>query len=108
MNNQYIKEFNKINSILNMKYNNSKRLKESLKPILLKLNNPTFYSKYLYSSPYQKYGYPSYSYTNNPFITFTSECISIINKSQDVDDMLKKLQIELSWLSKIPFNFYLK
>jgi len=106
--NQYLKEFNKINNILKVKHSNTKKLKEVLNPVLLKLNNPTFYSKYLYASPYQKYGYPSSSYKNNHFIIFTSECISIINKSQDVDEMLKKLQIELSWLLKIPFNFYLK
>jgi hypothetical protein len=107
-NNQYLKEFNKIKPLLKDKYRNLEHLKESLKPILLKLNNPTFFSKYLYASPSQKYGYPSNNYRHNYFVVFTTECINILTKSQDVDEAIKILQVELSWALKIPFTFYAK
>lgn len=108
MNNQYLKEFNKIKPLLKKKYSSLDNLKESLKPIILKLNNPTFFSKYLYASPSEKYGYPSYTYQNNDFVRFTTECINILNKSQDIDEALRKLQVELSWTLKVPFSMYLK
>lgn len=107
--NTYQKDLFDIKNLLNNNYASIEDAKTSIKPIFLKLNNPTFYKKYIYSKPTEQFGFSDKEdYSNNLFTKFTSECIKIINESQDLSEMLKKLQVEYSWTITVNQNHWMK
>lgn len=107
--NKYIKDFLSIETILQDSYEDFEEFKRTLKPLILKLNNPTFYTKHLFSNPNEKHGYPSSSYDRNIFVKFTAECIKIMNECQDIFTAKKLLQVEYSWTyHKADFSYWAK
>jgi len=108
--NLYQKDLFDIKLLLNTnQYESLDEAKKSIKPIFLKLNNPTFYKKHVYSKPTEQFGFAdSKDYSNNILVKFTSECIKIINESQDLSEMLKKLQVEYSWTIINNLNHWMK
>lgn len=67
---------------------------KSIAKTLTKLNNPTYYEKYHSINPYVKLGFP-YSKTTNPILLSISNMLKLI--SEDTTNIIKKLQIEISW-----------
>lgn len=107
--NTYQKDLFDIKQFLNARYDSLDEAKRTIKPIFLKLNNPTFYKKYVYSKPIEQFGFgDKEDYSNNLLTKFTSECIKIINESQDLFDMLKKLQVEYSWVTINNLSYWMK
>jgi hypothetical protein len=74
---------------------------DTLKKILLKLNNPTFFSKFTKKHPANVFGYYN-NKTINPIIIAITNMLSIIRSDDSADVKTKKLQIEYSWA----FNNY--
>jgi len=105
--NKYLVDFFSIKSILEKNYDSLETLKKDLKPLILKLNNPTYYSKHLYAHPIERYDYPA-SFEKNIFIKFTKECIKIMNECQDIFEAQKKLQVEYSWTANYPISLWVK
>lgn len=68
---------------------------------LLKLNNPTYFYKFVKRNPIELHGYSS-SRTTNPVLIAISEMINIIKVEQDPDKLLTRLQTEFAWA----FNNY--
>lgn len=106
--NIYQKDFFDIKTLLTKEYNNTEEAKKSIKPLLLKMNNPTFYKKHIYAQPSNAVDYGSEDYKNNPLVRFTSECIKILNESQELSDMLHKLQVEYSWTGHKSLSYWMK
>jgi len=42
------------------------------------------------------------------FTIFTNECIKIINECQDLNEMLRKLQVEYSWTNRHSEPYWFK
>lgn len=105
--NKYQQDLNVIRVILSNSYASVEELRKLLKPLLLKMNNPTFYKKYLYTKPEEAYGAKG-CYSKNMFVTFTNECIKIINECQELNEMLKRLQLEYSWTSHHSKDYWFK
>lgn len=106
--NKYFTELLTLKTLLNNNYSDEESLKKAIKPTILKLNNPTYYSKYLYAHPSEKYGYASSDYKNNVFVKFTNECIKIMNECQDFFELEKKLQVEISWVYTNNISYWAK
>jgi hypothetical protein len=106
--NKYIKDFISIKAILQADYESCDDLKRELKPLILKLNNPTYYSKHLYKHPAEKFGYPVDAINTNIFTKFTNECIKIMNECQDIFAMQKLLQVEYVWTSSYSTENWIK
>lgn len=107
--NIYQKDLFDIKQLLSANYDSLEEAKRTIKPIFLKLNNPTFYKKHIYSKPSEQFGFGDKDdYSNNLLTKFTSECIKIINESQDLFDMLKKLQVEYSWTTTNNLSYWIK
>jgi|688.fasta_scaffold1412799_2 hypothetical protein len=69
---------------------------ETLKKSLLKLNNPTYYSKFTSTHPASSYGYYQKK-TINPLLKAISAMLQIL-KSTDSDELkLRQLQQEYAW-----------
>ena len=73
----------------------------TLKKILLKLNNPTFYRKYVQSHPANIYGYYSAKIIN-PILIAISNMLAILKSEHSNDIKTKNLQLEYAWA----FNNY--
>jgi hypothetical protein len=107
--NAYQKDLFDIEQLLSTNYDSLDEAKRAIKPIFLKLNNPTFYKKHVYSKPTEQFGFAdSNNYSNNILTKYTTECIKIINESQDLFEMLKKLQIEYSWTTTNNLSYWMK
>lgn len=106
--NRYFQDFISIKTLINNKYKDIDEARKSIKPTLLKMNNPTFYTKYIYSHPAEQYGFPTKNFSDNFLVKFTNECIKILNESQDLSTMLKKLQVEYSWANNQNIDYWLK
>jgi hypothetical protein len=106
--NAYQKDLFDIKDTLNSSYDSLEEAKKAIKPLLLKLNNPTFYSKHIYSKPTEQYGFGNKNYSKNFLTRFTADCIKIINESQDLYEMLKRLQTEYSWTLNKDLTHWLK
>jgi Trk K+ transport system NAD-binding subunit len=79
----------------------TEELSNTLKKVLLKLNNPTFYSKHTQAHPAHNFGY----YNNkiiNPILIAITNMLSIIKSDDAMDIKTRKLQTEYSWA----FNNY--
>ena len=106
--NAYQKDFFDIKKLLTKNFSSLEEAKETIKPIFLKLNNPTFYKKHIYSSPAAQYDIGGSDYSNNALVRFTSDCIKIINESQELSEMLKLLQLEYSWTASSKLTYLIK
>jgi hypothetical protein len=74
---------------------------QSLKKTLLKLNNPTYYSKFISTHPASSFGY----YQNtilNPVLKAISAMLQILKSSALEDQKLQQLQQEYAWA----FHYY--
>lgn len=86
---------------LQLKKDVSQTVLDSVKKTLLKLNNPTYYSKYTNKHPAHKHGY--YESKNiNPVLVAIIEMLSILKEDISNSDKQRKLQISYSWA----FNNY--
>lgn len=90
---KYEIQFFEITNIIKSPITEETRL--SLLKLLLKLNNPTYYSKYIVKNPIDRHGFSSTIITN-PILQAVIAMINIIN-SRQYDTMLMDLQKELSW-----------
>lgn len=63
---------------------------------LLKLNNPTYFIKFVKKHPIENYGYIS-SKTINPVLIAISNMLNIIRGESDVIKLKALLQTEMSW-----------
>lgn len=106
--NRYYQDFISIKEALNTPYEDVEIAKKTIKPVFLKLNNPTFYKKYIYSHPAEQHGFPTKDFTDNFLVKFTNDCIKILNESQDLSTMLKLLQVEYSWANNQNITYWLK
>lgn len=100
--NLYNKDLLGIKNLLTNQYSDIETAKKQIKPIFLKMNNPTFYKKHIHSTAVEKQGFSSSNFNKNMLVKFTSDCIKIINESQDLNEMLNKLQVEYSWTVRSP------
>ena len=66
---------------------------DSIYKKLLKLNNPTYYGKFHYRHPIEKFGYPAHR-TMNPVLLAIANMISIIKNKENVKT---QLEVEYSW-----------
>lgn len=75
--------------------------KSSIRKILLKLKNPTYYTKYTQTHPASVYGY--YTTKNiNPILIAISNMLEILKNTENPENKLVALQKEYSWA----FNNY--
>ena len=81
---------------LQLKKEVSQTLLDSIKKTLLKLNNPTYYSKFTNKHPANKHGYYE-SKTINPVLLAIVEMLAIIREDSSLEDKKRKLQISYSW-----------
>lgn len=63
---------------------------------LLKLNNPTFYSKHIYKNPIERHGFSS-SRTTNPILISVSAMITACKTTSDLVKLTQSLQQEYAW-----------
>jgi hypothetical protein len=78
----------------------------NLSLLLTKLNNPVFFTKFLYSSPQERYDYPN-SKAKNPWRIATEDMLQVSrDKSLDDDTKHKKLETAVAWLFNNPERFY--
>lgn len=69
---------------------------KNIKNVLLKLNNPTYYNKYVTKHPANAFGY--YKTKNiNPVLLAISNMLDILKSSRELDNKLSELQKEYSW-----------
>jgi hypothetical protein len=84
-------EFFSINNLLKSAEN-----KEILRKTLIKLNNPTYYSKFIEAHPMHKFGY----YTNktiNPILNAINSMLSILKSETCETTQILLLQKEYAW-----------
>lgn len=93
--NKFYLEFFEIQNLIKNNLN-----KESLTKQLIKLNNPTYYSKYTYKHPIERYGFSGRLI--NPVLVSINNMLKILNSDSKDSDMLIALQKEYSWA----FNNY--
>lgn len=78
----------------------------SLNLLLTKLNNPVFYSKFIYNAPQERYDHPNKG-CFNPWRVATEDMIQVSrDRSLDEEDKQKKLEIAIDWLFNTPERFY--
>lgn len=70
--------------------------KQELCKKLLKLNNPTYFYKYVKKHPIEHHGYSS-AKTINPVLVAISNMLSVLKTNQTKETMLSNLQKEMSW-----------
>jgi hypothetical protein len=63
---------------------------------LLKLNNPTYYSKYIFKNPIEKHGYSS-KIVKNPILLAIQNMLISIKSNKPDDIIIKELQTEVAW-----------
>lgn len=68
--------------------------KDKLHKTLLKLNNPTYYSKYVITNPINTYGFNS-KIIKNPVLLAIKNMLNILSINSNNTDKL--LQTELAW-----------
>jgi len=98
--NKYLVELN------NFKQQLVEKNLEEIKKSILKLNNPTFYSKYTYQHPTVKYDYPEHTNIQSPLQKFHQAVLAIL--SENSFDMIDQLEIEYSWLVENQLNYWFK
>ena len=86
---------------LQLKNQMSQPIIDSIKKTLLKLNNPTYYSKHTCKHPANKHGY-YYNKTINPILISINEMLNIIKEDSSLEHKKAKLQVSYSWA----FNNY--
>lgn len=69
--------------------------KENLTKKLIKLNNPTYHSKYAYKNPIERYGFSGK--TINPIFVAINNMLKILKSDKKDADIMKMLQTEFSW-----------
>jgi hypothetical protein len=87
-------EFASIYTLINSTLTPSKE--KELKKLLLKLNNPNFYSKFTRTHPMAEYGYYKKK-TINPLLISLKNMLNVLRDTEDSQLKLKQLQIEFSW-----------
>ena len=70
--------------------------KQYIVKTLLKLNNPTYFIKFVKKHPIENHGYIS-SKTINPVLIAISNMLNIIRAENDVVRLKTLLQTEMSW-----------
>jgi hypothetical protein len=75
--------------------------KRQITKTLLKLNNPTYYYKFIKRHPIENYGYKAHS-TMNPILLAIANMIQILKTQTSNTQLEKDLQKEISWA----FNNY--
>lgn len=95
MNQYYIEFF----ELIPMLQNTTNSTIQQIQKILLKLNNPTYYNRFIITNPINKFGFNS-TIIKNPVLLAIRNMLFII--SSNTKDIIKKLQIEISWA----FNNY--
>jgi len=68
----------------------------TIKSILLKLNNPTYYNKYVTKHPASVFGYYKNT-TINPILVAVSNMLKVIKSTSSLEEKLTELQKEYSW-----------
>ncbi len=77
--------------------------KKTLVKTLLKLNNPTYFYKYVKRHPIELHGLNAHK-TTNPVLVAISSMINILKTENNLELLQKKLQTEFAWA----FNNYPK
>jgi hypothetical protein len=80
---------------------NSKKI---ITKTLLKLNNPTYYSKRIHKNPIELHGFNS-TRTTNPVLLAISNMLTALKTESDTALLVKKLQTEFAWAFH-KFNHY--
>jgi hypothetical protein len=70
--------------------------KQLINKKLLKLNNPTYFSKFVKKHPIENHGFTS-SKTINPILCAVANMLHFIKTESNLSDLQRKLQIEMSW-----------
>jgi hypothetical protein len=70
--------------------------KEQLRKILIKLNNPTYYSRFIEAHPMHKFGYYTKK-TINPIIIAINSMLNILKTEPYEQPQLELLQKEYAW-----------
>jgi hypothetical protein len=70
--------------------------KQHINKKLLKLNNPTYFSKFVKKHPIENYGYVS-SKTINPVLVAIASMLQILRTENDLSKLQTLLQKEMSW-----------
>jgi hypothetical protein len=70
--------------------------KQSLLRVLLKLNNPTYFNKFVKKHPIEWHGFTS-SKTINPVIIAISNMIALLKIENNPNKLLQALQTEFAW-----------
>jgi hypothetical protein len=63
---------------------------------LLKLNNPTYYSRYIYKNPLSRHGF-SNTKTKHPILLAIQNMIVCLKAIKDPEKLKKQLQVEMAW-----------
>lgn len=87
-------EFFELTNLLKSELTDSSKQEISKK--LLKLNNPTYFYKYIKKHPIEHHGFSS-SKTINPILIAISNMLSILKSNNSKDSILVLLQKEMSW-----------
>ncbi len=87
-------EFFELTSLLKTELTDSS--KQELSKKLLKLNNPTYFYKYVKKHPIENHGYSS-SKILNPVLVAIANMLNILKSNNSKQSMLQLLQTEMSW-----------
>ncbi len=87
-------EFFELTNLLKQEFTDSSKQEISKK--LLKLNNPTYFYKYVKKHPIENHGYSS-SKTMNPVLIAIANMLAILKSSNSKESILLLLQKEMSW-----------
>jgi hypothetical protein len=70
--------------------------KPAILSILLKLNNPTYYSKYIFKNPIERHGYTS-NIIKYPILKAVNNMLIALKNTKNIDALKKQLQVEMAW-----------
>ena len=70
--------------------------KNTVYKVLLKLNNPTYYSKYIFKNPIERHGYTSNT-VKHPVLLAIKNMLTKIKSTDNLEELQKQLQVEMSW-----------
>jgi hypothetical protein len=91
MNSFDIEFFELINDIKQDKLDTS-----SINKKLLKLNNPTYYNRYIYKNPINRHGFNN-TKTKHPILLAIQNMIYFLKIIKDHEKLKKQLQVEMAW-----------
>lgn len=94
-------EFFELSTLIKQDFTDTIKLELTKK--LLKLNNPTYFYKFVKKHPIENHGLSAHK-TINPVLVAVTNMISVIKSNDTKDNMKIKLQTEFAWA----FNNYPK